>query len=237
MPQSEWDKNRDFLAEGIIVLHLPIEPVSLQASRKKKEIITSEIHKITSRFSFMLLGDVRIDIEWHIHPQKRYESDSSADVDNILKPIVDALSGSKGIIVDDCQVQAISCHWVDWNRDEQHITITIQMLDNDAWWLRYGLVFVHMGKGLCYPIVLEGIAPEEALHTIVSLESRIAKREKRMAEGNSYHFAQRSMPLQRIFHISRVKEFDVFQLADLKAELLNKSRCHNNPRITKDKQK
>lgn len=234
MQHSEWNKNRDFLAEGIITLHLPVEPVSLQASRRKKELITSEIHNIISKFSFILLSDVQISIEWHIHPQKRYESDSSADVDNIIKPILDAISGSRGIIVDDCQVQAISCHWVDWDRDEQKITITIQMIDNDAWRLKYDLVFVHMGKGLCYPIALQGEAPEEVLSIVEALKDRIERRERRMAEGASYYFAQMSMPLRRIFHISRLKEFDVVQLADLKKNLLTKIKESGVPKSTED---
>jgi Holliday junction resolvase RusA-like endonuclease len=118
MSNSEYDKNRDLLRSGELVLQLPIEPVSLQASRKKKELITSEIRSVTSEFSFILVEDVQIDILWQIREQDRYESNSSPDVDNILKPILDALCGLSGVLIDDCQVQAISCHWIDWSRSE-----------------------------------------------------------------------------------------------------------------------
>jgi len=224
MPKPEWDKNRSFLEEGRIVLCLPIKPVSLQANRKKKEVVTSEIQNITSKFSFILVGDVQIDIQWQIHEQERYESDSSADVDNILKPILDALSGSEGVLVNDCQVQAISCHWIDWARDEQQITIQIQMFGNDEWLLKDGLVFAHMGKGLCYPIVLKGIEPQCALDILKSLENMLIRREELLDKGASYYHAQGIMSVQRVFHISRVQEFNVVQLADLKAELLDKMK-------------
>lgn len=224
MSHSDWDKNRDFLEEGHVVLCLPIEPVSLQASRKKKEVVTSAIRNITSSFSFILVGDVQIDIEWQIHQQERYESDSSADVDNILKPILDALSGPKGVLVNDCQVQAISCHWIDCDPDEQQITIRIQMFLNDEWLLKDGLIFAHIEKGLCYPIILEEIEPECELEILEILESNIARRENLLAMGASYYHAQMMMSVQRVFHISRVQEFDVIQLDDLKSELRNKSK-------------
>jgi Holliday junction resolvase RusA-like endonuclease len=222
MSNSEWDKNRVFLEGGEIVLHLPIKPVSLQASRGKKEVVTSEIQNITSNFSFILVGDVRISIMWQIHERERYESDSSPDVDNILKPILDALSGPKGVLVDDCQVQAVSCHWTDWNRCEQQITIRIEMLDNDEWLLKDGIIFAHMGNGLCYPSILNGRHAQSELNILERLESQIIKREELLGKEFDYYVARRSMSVQRVFHISRVQEFDVIQIADLKAKLLSK---------------
>lgn len=222
MSNSEWDKNRIFLEGGHIVIRLPIEPVSLQANRRKKEMVISEIQNITSNFSFILVGDVKINIWWQIHEQKRYESDSSADVDNILKPIIDALSGSKGVLIDDCQVQAVSCYWTDWDRDEQQITITIKMLDSDEWLLKDGLVFAHMGKGLCYPIILNGQNAQCELDLLENLEYMIVRRDELLSRGSGYYNARRIMSVQRVFHISRVQEFDVIELADLKSKLLDK---------------
>jgi Holliday junction resolvase RusA-like endonuclease len=218
---SEWDENRVFIGGGHVVLRLPIKPVSLQSNRKKKEVVTSEIQSITSKFSFILVGDVKIDVEWQIHEKERYESDSSADVDNILKPILDALSGSKGVLIDDCQVQAVSCHWIDWNRDDQQITIRIKMFDSDEWLLRDGIVFAHMGKGLCYPIVINRGDAQWALNILESLENQIVRREELLEQGFDYYAARGIMSVQRVFHISRVQEFDVIELADLKTKLID----------------
>ena len=223
MSLLEWEKNREFLASGLINLYLPIEPVSLQASRRKKEVVTSQIHRITSAYNFILVGDVQIDIEWHIHEQNRYESDSSADVDNIIKPILDALCGPKGILVNDCQVQAISCRWIDWESDNQEIIIRIQMFFNDEWLLKSGLIFTHMGKGICYPILLNDIDPKYTLVILENLESKIARRDELMSKGMSYYHAQGVMSIQRVFHISRVQDFDIIQLNDLKKQLLSES--------------
>lgn len=225
MSNSECDKNRSILESGIIEISIPVEPVSSQANIKKKDVLTSAIHKITNTFTFILTGDVKVDIQWLIHEQKRYESDSSADVDNILKPILDALSGSKGVLIDDCQVQTISCHWIDWTLDEQEVKITIQMFFNDEWLLKDGLVFVHMGKALCLPIYLKGKKPEHMLKNLDMLEEVFLERNKLLAEGADYYYVRSAMPIQRVFHISRVKkEFEVIELADFKSKLLNESQ-------------
>ncbi|MDZ8236669.1 MAG: RusA family crossover junction endodeoxyribonuclease [Nostoc sp. ChiQUE01a] len=224
MTYSDWDKNRELLAGGEIHLSFDIEPVSLQASRKKKELITSEIQNVTNNFEFILVEDVQVDIQWTTSEQKRYESDSSPDVDNILKPILDAICGPKGILVDDCQIQAISCHWLNYGSESENITINIKMYRNDEWLLKEGLIFVHMGKGLCYPHVLKDIPPDLSLSIVEKLEEKLKLRDEMISKGCTYNQARGIMSLQRIFHISRVQEFPIIELAELKRQLIN-----NNP--------
>ena len=60
-------------------------------------------------------------IEWTVHEQDRYESDAAPDVDNILKPLLDGLCGPEGVLIDDCQVQAVDCRWIDWTLREQPV--------------------------------------------------------------------------------------------------------------------
>jgi hypothetical protein len=38
----------------------------------------------------LLSGDVQVGIEWTLHEEARYEQDAAPDVDNILKPLLDA---------------------------------------------------------------------------------------------------------------------------------------------------
>lgn len=137
---------------GEIHLAFPIAPVSLQASRAKKDLVTNAIKNVTKTAPFILTGTVQIDIEWRVHEQTRYESDASADIDNIIKPIFDALCGLEGILIDDCQVQAVHCSWIDWTRYDQEILIYIRFFEDNEWHRKDDLVFVHLGKGLCIPI-------------------------------------------------------------------------------------
>ena len=216
---SKWDNNRAILASGEIEFHLPIEPVSLQASRRKKDVVTSAIHQITGNSEFILTGDIQVDIDWWIHVQDRYEADSSADVDNIIKPILDAMCGPKGILINDCQVQSVCCSWFDHVSDNQKVIIRIKMLDPHAWKLKGSLTFIHMWNGLCYPILLNEFSPESTLSHVESFEKMLLARNKSLQETGDYHHASFSMPIQRIFHISRVQDFPVMQLSEAKTLL------------------
>ncbi|MHA7862980.1 RusA family crossover junction endodeoxyribonuclease [Flagellimonas marinaquae] len=92
---------------GELTLSFSLQPVSLQSSSRKKEFIKNEIRKTTSKLKYLLSGDVKVEIQWILHEQERYESGESPDIDNIIKPILDGISGPNGILIDDCQVQTI----------------------------------------------------------------------------------------------------------------------------------
>ncbi|MBD2108467.1 RusA family crossover junction endodeoxyribonuclease [Nodosilinea sp. FACHB-13] len=219
MSKEKWDRNRSFLSPGELEIVINENPVSLQASRRKKDIITSAICKVTSKCEFMLTDDVQIYIEWWIHEQDRYESDSSADVDNIIKPILDAISGPDGILIDDCQVQAVDCRWLDFFNAEQKINIRIKMLDHDGWLLKDGLFFVHMWNGLCYPTWMDEENPENTLSIVEQMERMLMLRDERLKQKGDYYLARGLMPVQRIFHISRIKGFPVFKIEEIKEKI------------------
>ncbi|MBE9108672.1 RusA family crossover junction endodeoxyribonuclease [Nodosilinea sp. LEGE 07298] len=219
MSKEKWDRNRSLLSPGELEIVINENPVSLQASRRRKDIVTSAIHKITSKCEFILTDDVQIYIEWWIHEQDRYESDSSADVDNIIKPILDAISGPDGILIDDCQVQAVDCRWLDFFSVEQKINIRIKMFDRDGWLLKDGLFFVHMGNGLCYPTWMDKENPENTLSVVEQMEIMLLSRDKVLDKKGDYYLARGLMSVQRIFHISRAKGFPIFKIEEIKGEI------------------
>jgi hypothetical protein len=59
---------------------------------------------------------------------------------------------------------------------------------------------------------------------IENLEQKLIIRENIMAKGASYYHAQQIMSVQRIFHISRVQEFHVIELAEFKSQLMNNKK-------------
>lgn len=198
---------------GLLQLDFQIKPVSLQSSKTKREIVTSSIRLKTTKFRYLLSSDVSIEIVWHINEDERYETDETADVDNIIKPILDALSGSDGIIIDDCQVQYISCHWVSRFFEEEHIAITIKH-EPDAWYPKNSLAFVQLHKALCMPVNLN--LPAQALRVMIDVfQYQLATREKLLAMGHDYEEARLVMSIQRVFHRTRVGGFQVFDIEGL----------------------
>ena len=83
--------------KGDIFISLPLGPVRFKAPRERKQTLTSMIKEHTAKETFLLTGEVKVEIEWMIHEQDRYES----------------LQGPEGVIINDWQVRDISCRWID----------------------------------------------------------------------------------------------------------------------------
>lgn len=216
---TDSNMNNEPSESGTIEFVLPITPVSIQASGSRRALVQQNIKRLTTPIRYTMTGDVSVEIEWFIHEQARYESDSPADVDNIIKPMLDALCGCDGILVDDCQVQSIVCSWIDWNSTGQQIRIRIRY-SPDEWINKDGLAFVHLGRGLCMPIDMND--EDELITRILDiLETTIKLRDEMLASTGDYYMAQRVMPIQRVFHRSKVNRFTVLEISELRERTRN----------------
>jgi Holliday junction resolvase RusA-like endonuclease len=203
---------------GEMSFNFKIKPVSQQAIRSKKDEVTNAIQKVTKNLKYLLSGDVAIEIVWHINEDERYESDANADVDNIIKPILDALSGPLGIIINDSQVQFISTQWVSRYEDDEQFDITIKY-EPDAWYEKKCLVFVQLNKTLCMP--LKGNLPKDDTSIFLNVfEMQLSAREAIIKKGGNYYMAQSVMSIQRIFHKTRLNGFKIIGLKELRAQLV-----------------
>ena len=131
-------------------------PASLQSSRSKSaqtKQLTAALARDTDR---IFLGDVSVEIEWLVNDEERYLGDAP-DVDNIIKPILDAMCGPEGILVDDVQVQQIDVRWIGgWNPatgPRYQYCVRIAPVTGEFLW-REGLTFVQVGvdKKVCYAV-------------------------------------------------------------------------------------
>lgn len=203
---------------GELTFTFSLEPVSLQSSSVKKEFVRGEIKKITKTLNYFLSGDVKIDIQWLVYEQERYENPNSPDMDNIIKPILDGLSGPEGVLIDDCQVQTISSHWIDWTKKEHQINITIQYIPDD-YVSKNNLVFVNLGNNLYMPFHtdLKWQAKEILLEHLIN--GMNLKNEILLKTGN-YYQAKMFMSVQRVFHKSRIFEnFKCLEISEFRAQI------------------
>ncbi len=203
---------------GELTFSFGLEPVSLQSSTTKREFIKSEIRKVTKTLNYLLSGDVKIEIQWLVYEQERYENPDSPDMDNIIKPILDGLTGPEGVLIDDCQVQTVSSHWIDWNKREHQINISIRYISED-YVAKENLSFVNLGNNLFLPINMD-ISCEAKEILIKHFEAGMKLRDKVLKETGSYYQAKMYMSIQRIFHKSRIfGTYTTFELADFKREI------------------
>src|SRR5208283_876991 len=153
---------------------------------------------------------------WMIHERVRYETDRAPDVDNVLKPIADSLVGPDGIIIDDCQVQAVSCRWIDWAATSQLLTVSVRYRPEE-WLPKPDLVFVHIGHSLYMPVCKS--LPSEGIALVLSTwQMMFDSRAKLMEAGWDYYQAQSVTPVQRPFHKSRIAgKFPIYEMEELRS--------------------
>ncbi len=202
---------------GVLEFSVITEPVTLQAKEKKKQKLKNAIHQVVKGAKYYLSGDVQIEIEWLVHERERYETDSSPDVDNTVKPMLDALCGQHGILIDDCQVQAISCHWIDWTRNNHQINFRIKFFP-DEWTLKDSLLFVDFGNNLCFPV--HSNWTKEAKEIILDAVERMLQFRKDLErQTGDYYIAKSVMPIQRLFHKSRLNGHNIIKKDDFRSSL------------------
>jgi Holliday junction resolvase RusA-like endonuclease len=210
---------------GELYIRINREPVSLQAKPVKKVDFKDYVKQLIKDIDVLFSGDVKLTITWHIHEELRYEKDSTADLDNIVKPLLDALSGKDGIMIDDNQVQAIDCLWLDsYQRDVQFLEVEVKSLLREDYIEKEDLYFINFDN-LCLPISLkEKENRKEFLLECVSVwEMMINYRNKALEEGVSYYDAKGILPIQRIFHKSRILDFPI-KIKEEIIELINNKK-------------
>jgi Holliday junction resolvase RusA-like endonuclease len=193
----------------LLSFHIPFAPVSQQASGAAKSDLKSVVRKVISGTDFFLTGEVRLNLDWRIHDRIRYETDTAPDIDNILKPTIDALTGPDGVLLDDCQIQRVNCGWIDWNKDEQAFDIELEYFEDELIPSR-NIIFVQFNNGLCFPFAKD--LPEDITAELVAhLVKRLETRDRIVSLTDSYHAGLYIMPIQRFFHRSRVRGFAVIE--------------------------
>ena len=193
------------------------EPASLQAASEKKRRLTELVQTELGAAQYLLTGEVSVVIEWTVNPHLRYETLIAPDVDNIIKSIIDALSGPAGILVNDCQVQHVASSWIDTSTDEQRLRVEIRH-SPDEWMPKDGLAFVLLSGRLCWPIHLN-MNPEWVAATLSQLESMLRLFEDSVARGIPRDVAHLVLPAQQPFHSGRLGGFSVLTPSDIRQRL------------------
>lgn len=205
---------------GEIVFEINRSPVSLQSKSEKKNEFKDFVSSIVKGAGFLLSGDVKLLIEWRVTEQHRYEHASAYDVDNIIKPLLDSISGPDGVLVDDNQVQSIECYWTDIYHDpDEKLIVTIKYV-NDEWLPKEGLEFLSFEGNLCLPI-WNNIKPEYQKIFIERYRSGIEFKNQALEAGIEYYQAKLGMPIQRVFHKGRLAGFKIISATDRLAEINN----------------
>lgn len=145
------------------------------------------------------LCDVKVEIDWYVDSWVRYATSRVANIDNIVKPILDAVSGVNGIIADDGQVQAVDVRWIDKLGIKQDFRLRVDPLSNaDIAYQRQSLRFAEFGPSLCFPVPGNFTATQVSLW-LGSVTHLVDARQQAIDRGASEYELQRMSPIQRFF--------------------------------------
>lgn len=180
---------------------------------QKKTAIQALIKCFTKSAKFILTGNVSVSITWFLSEQQHYENDAPPDVDNIMKPILDALCGIDGVMIDDTQVTSVDCSWIDWEREDQKLHLEIDFIDDFDIYAKDKLVFVQFFKALCF-FIISSDTPAEDLLSTKRIEAMYNQYFTIRDKEKNYYAGIEMKPAQRLFHLSKISNrgFPIYKI-------------------------
>jgi len=179
----------------------------------QQELVTS-IKKELSKFRWLVIGHVQLDLTWYLNAVERQETDKVGDLDNITKPIIDALSGTDGLLVDDSQIRGLYTSWLSKNELIAENILKLRLRFNNDYVLgKKNLFFIQYKEAICIPVNIDFTNIEDILSAKILLHAR--KRARKTAYkikqlgGNADRYLVCS---EYDFHRTRLNTFSSSQI-------------------------
>ena len=202
---------------GVLTFELDMKPRSLQSSSLLKRQVREQLAAKVQLMPYLLSGEVEVRVEWFLPERERIFGLHSPDVDNILKPLLDAISGPERLLINDCQVQSVRCSWIDGVSSDHKLRFEFRYSPDD-WVRKEGLIWVEMRDKLCMPLNSEmTVAP--CLKLLEAHEKAFQLRADILDRGGGYGLSMMAMSVQMPFHRARLRGFKVEPLAQIRARL------------------
>lgn len=212
----------EYSADSEIELKLEFdEIVSIQSRNRRKVELCTAIQQELAKFKWIVAGSVNVELIWYLHGTQRQETDKVGDIDNISKPILDAITGSSGILIDDSQIGSLHTFW-----QSRHEMTTFNALylrisfNNDCCLRKENLYFVQYSNAVCLPVNINFHEPKEILGALVVIKAR------RMHRATAQKINELGVNVDRMLvvsdwdiHRTRLNGFDkasVLSIVDLK---------------------
>lgn len=209
---SHFSVRQIFGLEAAVRIESTIDPVSLQAGSGRKTTFQSALAEaIKGNTDRIFTGDVKAEVTWYISEERRYSTHIVADLDNIIKPLFDAVTGPTGIMIDDNQVQQLGASWEDAMPGNLKFTMVISALSPSEFIPRRNLEFIDFGTP--YGCMLLGDIPAEMkLQQMAIVADAVRRHRALLAMNIEPGAAKQHMPRQRFFPSARLKGFNVEKL-------------------------
>lgn len=185
-------------------------PASIQSAKPAREAYIASIRNLFTSVKFLLTGELMLEVRWLLPAKSRFETDAKADIDNCLKPIIDAFTGPEGLFIDDCQLRGLYICWNHIESGEERLLFKFEYAPDD-FHPKDGLAFVRLEKGLCVPVDQNWPAAVRIAWAAM-LKTREFTKAKLESLGSSYLFLAGLLGSSRPFHVTRVQGFKILTL-------------------------
>lgn len=202
----------EFLAASKVEVRGDIDPISLQADPRRKRAFQAALGRsVANATTVIFTHDVEVTLIWFVEESKRYQTHLVADLDNVVKPLLDAVTGPDGVLVDDNQVQSLRVMWMTPGPLGTRFEMTLEPLSPDDYVPRAGISFVEFSLDRCY-MLPGGLGEHESeIHCeIVSAHRRsLAAYHELVSAGMVEDLARTVLPIKRPFPRARLGSFEV----------------------------
>ena len=189
-----------------VELRSSIDLLSLQADGKRKQAFQAALGSAVRDATVgVFVHDVEATLTWYISEKRRYQTHIVADLDNVMKPILDAVTGPDGVLIDDNQIQSIKASWMTPGAYGSGFELTLEPLVRDDYLTRAGLSFVEFAADRCY--LIPGALGEHAPRMVSVYRAAIAAYEKQLSFGVPESDARMILPMARPFPRARLGRF------------------------------
>lgn len=156
--------------------------VSTQSKKTTKDELCFAIQAELAKFKWICAGTVNVELLWYLHATQRQETDKVGDIDNITKPILDALTGDAGLLIDDSQIGSMHTFWQSRNHQTEKdiLYIRLQFINNECL-KKENLIFVQYAGAVCLPLNVDFECIRDLVVGLVVIKTRL--RHRKMAEN------------------------------------------------------
>lgn len=195
-------------------------PASIQSKKVVCDAYLKSIRDQLKDLEYLLTSEIILDITWLVSAKHRYETDAKSDIDNCIKPIIDAFTGPQGLFIDDCQLRGLYICWRHIESGDERLIFDFEF-QCDQYSVKKELGFVQLDGGLCSPINLDWPIEVRVLWSKALQGGRLAKNALE-AMGAPYLSVSGFLAGNQPFHRSRVTQFPVLSLAEFSSRNIKK---------------
>lgn len=229
-----------FMGEWRKTFNFP--PVSYANKSELKQKFKSRVRKDLGN-KFVYFHQVTLVITLYLNHEKVLETPEYGDLDNYAKLICDALKGSGGIIIDDCQIQRIDISWIDVPKES---FFEIEIRSNPDDFMSADFKLYQMPDGLYYPVsnfswdngrIIEVDKINKYLELKALLAMTAAKktlrhqvRQNGTPQFRAFQYGRSISPMKWAFHPTRITDsgYQLVSEIDWKDEYLDWAKKSEN---------